>query len=64
MATLPRECESNIAYMLFSIGEQAFCWIIRRGNGRLTGIIDWELAGIGAQALDVGWSAMLADSLC
>ena len=33
-------------------------------NGRLTGIIDWELAGIGAQALDLGWLAMMADPRC
>lgn len=33
-------------------------------NGRLTGIIDWELAGIGAQALDLGWLAMMADPQC
>jgi aminoglycoside phosphotransferase (APT) family kinase protein len=28
---------------------------------RLTGIIDWELAGIGAQLLDIGWLMMAAD---
>ena len=30
-------------------------------NGRLTGVIDWELSGIGAQLLDVGWLMMVAD---
>ncbi len=30
-------------------------------NGRLMGIIDWELAGIGAQLLDIGWLMMAAD---
>ena len=30
-------------------------------DGRLTGIIDWELAGIGAQLLDIGWLMMAAD---
>ena len=30
-------------------------------DGRLTGIIDWELASIGAPLLDVGWLMMLAD---
>ena len=30
-------------------------------HGRLTGIIDWELAGIGAQLLDIGWLMMAAD---
>ncbi len=33
-------------------------------DGRLTGIIDWELASIGAQALDLGWLAMMADPHC
>jgi aminoglycoside phosphotransferase (APT) family kinase protein len=30
-------------------------------GGRLTGIIDWELASIGSPLLDVGWLMMLAD---
>jgi len=30
-------------------------------SGRLTGIIDWELASIGSPLLDVGWLMMLAD---
>ena len=30
-------------------------------DGRLTGIIDWELASIGSPLLDVGWLMMLAD---
>jgi aminoglycoside phosphotransferase (APT) family kinase protein len=30
-------------------------------NGRLTGIIDWELASIGSRRIDVGWMMMLAD---
>ena len=30
-------------------------------DGRLTGIIDWELASIGEQTLDLGWLMMLAD---
>jgi aminoglycoside phosphotransferase (APT) family kinase protein len=32
-------------------------------GGRLTGIIDWELASIGSPLLDVGWLMMLADPL-
>jgi aminoglycoside phosphotransferase (APT) family kinase protein len=32
-------------------------------GGRLTGIIDWELASIGSPLLDVGWLMMLADRL-
>ncbi|HEY6356095.1 MAG TPA: phosphotransferase, partial [Burkholderiaceae bacterium] len=31
--------------------------------GRMTGIIDWELASIGSPLLDVGWLMMLADRL-
>lgn len=30
-------------------------------DGGLVGIIDWELSGIGAQLLDVGWLCMVAD---
>ena len=31
-------------------------------GGRMTGIIDWELASIGSPLLDVGWLMMLADA--
>lgn len=30
-------------------------------RGRATGLIDWELAHIGAQTLDLGWLMMMAD---
>lgn len=30
-------------------------------NGRAMGVIDWELSGIGAQALDLGWLMMMGD---
>jgi aminoglycoside phosphotransferase (APT) family kinase protein len=30
-------------------------------DGRLTGMIDWELASIGSRRIDVGWMMMLAD---
>jgi aminoglycoside phosphotransferase (APT) family kinase protein len=30
-------------------------------DGRATAVIDWELASIGSQGLDVGWLMMLAD---
>lgn len=30
-------------------------------SGRLSGVIDWELASIGSPLLDVGWLMMLAD---
>ncbi len=32
-------------------------------KGQLTGVIDWELSGIGAQLLDIGWLMMAADPL-
>jgi aminoglycoside phosphotransferase (APT) family kinase protein len=32
-------------------------------DGKANAIIDWELASIGAQGLDVGWLMMLADGL-
>ncbi len=32
-------------------------------DGALSGIIDWELSGIGAQLLDVGWLSMIVDPL-
>lgn len=31
-------------------------------DGRLVAVIDWELAGIGDQRLDLGWLLMMADS--
>lgn len=30
-------------------------------DGRLMGVIDWDLAGIGAQGADVGWLLMMVD---
>ena len=30
-------------------------------GGQLTGIIDWEISGIGAKLLDIGWLMMIAD---
>jgi aminoglycoside phosphotransferase (APT) family kinase protein len=30
-------------------------------DGRLHGVIDWDLAGIGAQGIDVGWIMMMID---
>ncbi len=31
-------------------------------QGRLTGFIDWELAGIGSRRLDAGWLMLMADA--
>lgn len=33
-------------------------------GGRLTGIVDWDLAMIGPQGIDVGWLMMMADRDC
>lgn len=33
-------------------------------DGKITGVIDWELACIGPQNLDVGWLLMMADRQC
>jgi aminoglycoside phosphotransferase (APT) family kinase protein len=33
-------------------------------DGRITGVVDWELAGIGGQLLDLGWLAMMTDIDC
>lgn len=30
-------------------------------NGKLTGVIDWEISGIGDSLLDIGWLMMVAD---
>jgi len=31
-------------------------------NGRAGGLVDWELAAIGAQGLDLGWMLMMIDA--
>jgi aminoglycoside phosphotransferase (APT) family kinase protein len=31
-------------------------------QGRLTGVVDWDLASIGPQGVDVGWLLMMADA--
>jgi aminoglycoside phosphotransferase (APT) family kinase protein len=33
-------------------------------EGRLTGVIDWDLAAIAPQGIDVGWLLMMADPEC
>lgn len=30
-------------------------------DGKLVGVVDWELAGIGGQLLDIGWLLMMSD---
>lgn len=38
--------------------------VLFEDDGRLTAVIDWELAGIGATGLDIGWLAIMADPAC
>ncbi|MDQ6522924.1 phosphotransferase family protein [Nocardioides sp. LHD-245] len=38
--------------------------ILYRADGRLSAVIDWEIAGIGAVGLDIGWLAMMVDASC
>lgn len=33
-------------------------------HGKLLGVVDWEIAGIGAPLLDVGWLMMIYDPAC
>lgn len=35
--------------------------VLYSAQGDLVAIVDWEIAGIGAQGLDVGWLAMMTD---
>ena len=38
--------------------------ILYRADGRRAAVIDWEIAGIGAVGLDLGWLAMMTDESC
>lgn len=33
-------------------------------KGRVAAVVDWEIAGIGLQGLDLGWLAMMCDPTC
>jgi aminoglycoside phosphotransferase (APT) family kinase protein len=33
-------------------------------DGRIAAVVDWEIAGIGPSALDLGWLAMMSDPSC
>ncbi|WP_344602784.1 phosphotransferase family protein [Sporichthya brevicatena] len=37
-------------------------WVCQ--DGKLLGVVDWEIAGIGAPLLDVGWLMMIYDPAC
>lgn len=55
MASIPDDVPVGLVHGDFQPGNLLY------RNGRATGVIDWELAHIGAQALDVGWLLMMAD---
>ena len=55
VATLPPDSPVSLVHGDCQPGNALF------DEGRMTGLIDWELASIGARWLDVGWMMMLAD---
>lgn len=38
--------------------------VLYRADGSLAAVVDWEIAGIGAVGLDLGWLAMMTDESC
>lgn len=56
LATLPQTRHLGLCHGDFQPGNLLF------DNGRLTGIIDWELSHIGDQMLDLGWLLMMGDT--
>lgn len=54
-ATIPDERPVGLAHGDFQPGN------ILYADGKAVGLIDWELASIGAQGLDCGWLLMMAD---
>jgi aminoglycoside phosphotransferase (APT) family kinase protein len=55
MRTIPKEGPVGVVHGDFQPGN------ILYENGRASGLIDWELASIGSQGLDVGWILMMSD---
>ena len=55
LAAMPDGAPIGLVHGDFQPGNALF------DGGRLTGIIDWELASIGSQLLDLGWMMMMAD---
>lgn len=53
--SLPAEVSMGIVHGDFQPGNVLYA------DGVATGVIDWELASIGSQALDVGWMLMMSD---
>lgn len=38
--------------------------VMFRPGGEITGVVDWEISGIGASALDIGWLSTFTDRSC
>jgi aminoglycoside phosphotransferase (APT) family kinase protein len=55
LATLPSGAPVGLVHGDYQPGNVLY------DAGRLSGVIDWELASIGGRLLDVGWLMMLAD---
>ncbi|ATE64712.1 phosphotransferase family protein [Rhizorhabdus dicambivorans] len=55
MATIPTEGDPSVIHGDFQPGNVLY------HNGRASGLIDWDLGGIGAPGIDVGWLVMMAD---
>lgn len=56
LATLPVDAPFGLVHGDFQPGNVLYA------QGRLTGVIDWELAGIGSRRIDAGWLMMFADA--
>lgn len=55
LETLPEDMPTGLLHGDYQIGN------ILYHEGRVAGIIDWELSGIGAHLLDIGWYMCFAD---
>jgi aminoglycoside phosphotransferase (APT) family kinase protein len=54
-STMPADTSIGLVHGDFQPGNLLY------ENGRITGIIDWDLASIAPQEIDVGWLMMMAD---
>jgi aminoglycoside phosphotransferase (APT) family kinase protein len=57
--TAPTDAATGLVHGDFQTNNVLFA-----SDGTLVAIVDWELAGIGAQLLDVGWLCMFSDPTC
>jgi aminoglycoside phosphotransferase (APT) family kinase protein len=58
-ASAPTEVATGLVHGDFQTNNVLFA-----SDGALVAIVDWELAGIGPQLLDVGWLCMFSDPTC